>query len=501
MDQQTYTSLVHSLEVDATIHPGRFRGKVILLGSMAYLVLFGLLAALALLFWFAFEAARAADRAGSLIRLGLFALFMAPVFVVVLRMFFMRLPVPEGRVLLRADAPKLFGLIDKMRKQLKGPPIHHVLLDDEFNAAIFQRPRLGLFGGHTNYLILGLPYMLSMSPQEMAATVAHEYGHVCGNHGKVSAWIYRQRQTFTALYQQIGDGAGDNLVYGLLAGLLGKFMPYYSAHTFVLSRQNEYDADLTATELVGAKPNAAGLIRGELLGRWIDEEFWPTLLRQADTRDKPAFLPFSAMGTAFKAGYGQWATSETLARAWGEKSDLYDTHPALRERVEATGERCKLPACIDVSAAEALLGGRTRMLVDEFDQRWWQREKKEWRARFQYASRAQARLLELRRAPLDALKLQELQELAVLSAEFEQPDKVVLAHLLAQPGGPFPRAEYEYGCLLLAGRDDKGLGHLANAGAADARLRDKAARVGFSYLAKYGDERQAQQWCDRVVAG
>ncbi|MDR2112444.1 MAG: hypothetical protein LBQ62_04985, partial [Candidatus Accumulibacter sp.] len=155
MDQRQYFLLVKRLEVDATVSPGAYRSKVLLLSSAAYVVLFGMLLVIAALIYLGIRSAYMEQRMGALIRIGLFGLVMAPVFFVVLRMFFTRLAPPEGRPLTRAEAPKLFGVLDKMRKRLKGAPIHRVLIDDNFNAAIFQRPRWGLFGGHTNYLILG----------------------------------------------------------------------------------------------------------------------------------------------------------------------------------------------------------------------------------------------------------------------------------------------------------------------------------------------------------
>jgi Zn-dependent protease with chaperone function len=501
LDQHYYESLVKRLEVDATVDPGPFRRKVILISSTAYAVMFGVLGALAALLYFGITFSYARHSMVTLIKLGLFAVVMVPVFFVVLRMFFMRLPPPEGRFLQPHEAPKLFDVLRKMRKRLKGPQIHHVVIDDAYNAAIFQRPRWGLFGGHTNYLILGLPYMLSATPKEMLAVVGHEYGHLCGNHGKVTAWIYRQRRTFGALYNQIADSADDNWVHAGMASMLNKFMPYYNAHTFVLSRQNEYEADQTATELVGAAANASGLVRGALLAPWIGEEFWPTLYCQANNAAKPVFLPFNAMRTAFKASYATWATKERLDVAWSEKSDLHDTHPALRERIEAIGEAASLPACVEVTSAEALLGATARTIIDEFDRNWWEKEKPDWTARHQYVTRSKTRLQELNAQALDALKLADLQEHAMLSAEFSKPAaaKVVLEHLLRQPGGPFPLASYRYGCILLEENSDSGLDHLTSAASSDRSLIDAAARTGYAYLYEKHGEDRAQHWWDKIM--
>ena len=78
----------------------------------------------------------------------------------------------------RRSPPTLFAALDGMRQQLKGPRFHHVLLVGDLNAGVIQRPRLGVFGWPSNYLLLGLPLLEALSPQEALAVVAHEYGHL-----------------------------------------------------------------------------------------------------------------------------------------------------------------------------------------------------------------------------------------------------------------------------------------------------------------------------------
>lgn len=503
MDQRRYLQLVGQLEVDSTISPMAFRTKVMLLSFAAYFVLFGTLIGLAVLIYWGFSTAQASHSTFNMIRIGLFALVMLPVFFVVLSMFFMRLPPPTGRVISPDEAPRLFEAIEKMRAKLGGPPIHQVLIDQEYNAAISQLPKFGLFGGHTNYLMLGLPYLLGVPRKEMLATVAHEYGHLCSDHGKVGAWVYRQRRTFGALYEQVRDASEGNWVHAGMARMLDRFMPYYNAYTFVLSRQNEYEADRVASELVGAAVNVSGLVRDALLGRWIHEVFWPKLYKQADSSSHPLFKPFSGMRTAFKASHEQWATPENLAQAWREKSGLLDTHPALRDRVEATGEAPVLPACVEVSAAEALLGsGTTKRLIEEFDQNWWQAERSNWEARYRYVTRSQKRLSELSSVPLGDLPLSDLQEFALLKWEFDSASaaKPVLEFLLRKKLGPLPKAAFCYGRILLGEGNALGLDHLETAAANDSSLIGDVAHIGYDYLMQNRNEDGAAAWWEKIVS-
>ncbi|HEY8607876.1 MAG TPA: M48 family metalloprotease [Noviherbaspirillum sp.] len=502
MDRYVYEGMIGRLEAQSEHSPALFRTKVLLISGAAYIALFASLAAIVAIVYFGFTWARNANRA-SMFTIAIFGITMIPVFFTVLRMFFMRLPPPDGRRIVREEAPKLFDIIDKMRRKLKGPPIHHVLVDERFNAAVAQRARWGFFGGHTNYLILGLPYLLGVPPNEMLATVAHEYGHLCGNHGRLSAWIYRQRRTFRALHKKVDDERDSSWAHTLLAAALDRFMPYYNAYTFVLSRQNEYEADRTATQVAGAEANACGLVRDTLLGRWFDESFWPAIFKQAGAASRPAVMPYAAMRTAFKASYPEWADAQRLADAWREPSGLLDTHPALRDRVEATGQSPKLPGPVEVTAAEIMLGaGTARRLIQEFDEAWWATERKEWEAHNRHVVRSKQRLQELSVRPLQALALHDLQELALLKAEFESSTaaKPVFEHLLNQPGGPFPKAAYCYGRLLLDESDARGLAYLTKAAETDGSLIESAANAGYDYLLAEKGESAALAWWNKLMA-
>lgn len=64
-----------------------------------------------------------------------------------LRALWCRFDEPEGVVLQASDAPALFEALERIRRKIKGPPIHRVFLDADFNASIRQHPRFGLFGG------------------------------------------------------------------------------------------------------------------------------------------------------------------------------------------------------------------------------------------------------------------------------------------------------------------------------------------------------------------
>lgn len=498
MEDEKYEMLVWSLQGEALDSPGWFRARVLLISLSAYLILFGLLVVLLIGLLFMWAVAHA--------HLMFKVLFVSWVLVIVpivwlsFRMFFRSLPAPEGRELHEDDAPALFEMISELRARVQGAPIHHVLITNEFNAAIAQRPRFGFFGGYRNYLILGLPLLYAVTPEEILAVVAHEYGHLSGGHGKLSGWIYRQRATFSALYDHAKTRRESNFVNGILAGLLDWFAPYYHAYTFVLSRQDEYEADAMARDIAGAEAGASALIRIDLLSNWLDRRFWSKIYEQAARNPAPTFMPYVAMPKLLAVTMDEWATKERLQEAWKEESDIYDTHPCLRERVSALEQRARLPDVTKTCAADALLGPFALMLAKEFDQEWWAAEKQKWQSYHNRYARSTARIAELEQQPLPELSALDAQELALLLVEFRSlgAAKLVLQHLVGRPGERYPKPAYYYGRALLDEGDMRGLDYLEEAYRLSPALGNDCAKAGYEWLYKRRDAAAAERWLERL---
>lgn len=483
------------LKSKAAGSPGGFRGKALVASSAVHVLVLGVLLAVALLVYFGLQLVADISRIDSMLYIGLTGIALIAA-VAVLRLFFIPLEIPEGRAITRSEAPRLFETLDKMCKKLDGPAIDHVLITSDYNTAILPLRTRPIFGGYTNYLILGLPYMLGVPAKEMLSAIARDYGYLCGAHGRLATRVYRQNSTFIALNGQVERKSNAGRVDALFTSILRFFMKYYVANTAVFLRQSGLEADVASTRMFGAQIRANGLIRDALLGRWIKEEFWPKLMKQAESSPRPTFMPFAAMRTAFDASYDQWATRERLTEAWMENPAPHDIHPPLRDRVEALAQPGMLPARVKVTAAGALLEDATRPIVEEFDQEWWQNEKKNWDAKFHSAARSKSRMRDL-----SDFKMHDQEGLASLRAEFDSLEaaKPVLEDLLRQPGGPFPKAAYLYGRILLDENNDLGLEHLAIAADNDASLTEEAAHAGYFYLLKQQGEQAAQDWWERFA--
>lgn len=181
-------------------------------------------------------------------------IFVVPLCYVLIKSLWVRFAPPDGLRLKPEDAPELFREVERMRTALNCSPVHEVVLDGDFNAAMSQVPRFGIFGGYRNTLLLGAPLMRMASPEQFKSVIAHELGHLSHRHGTFGIWIYRVEATWERLAEQLSQGeAGGAALFRKFANW---FMPRLSAWSFAERRQAEYEADRAAVEMTSAR--AAG---------------------------------------------------------------------------------------------------------------------------------------------------------------------------------------------------------------------------------------------------
>jgi Zn-dependent protease with chaperone function len=490
MEAAEFDRLIERLERAAARHPGRYRLLVIAVAALGFgilavafsfaLVPVALLAAVALL-----TATKGIWVLLLLAKLGKLALLLVvPAWTMIKTSFsllFARFDAPQGRELKPQEAPQLFERLAELRRKMKGPPIHQVLLVDELNAAIVQHPRFGLLGWESNILILGLPLLQSLGEGEALAVVAHEYGHLSGYHGRLGGFIYRFRTAWARL-QQLSNHWTD---WGsrLIARLFSWYAPYFNACTFVLARQNEYIADRSSVEIAGRDNAARALMRSSIASQFAGEKFWPAITRRIPSEPEPPGDRSAYWDRMLRSELDAPTRARLLDQARQIQANHLNTHPALKDRLAAIG----VPVDDTASAAQELAPPTTsaasiwlapvlEQVASQFDAAWRESIAEKWRARHAELARRQQRLAELRLiTDPDAGQMWEIIE---IESEL-QPDANALPALqaLLERAPEHLPARFRRGALLLAGGDAAGIDDLefvmgrdANAGEAGCEL-------------------------------
>lgn len=310
---------------------------------------------------------------------------------------------PEGHRLTKQQAPALFKLISQVRRKVKGPRLDEVWLDDRFNASISQVPRFGLLGRPVNRLTIGLPLLMALDVPRLSAVLAHEYGHLRGNHGRFAAWIYRTRLSWSRMNERL---AGDESISGWLnTRFMNWYVPRFLARSFALARQDEYEADRISARLVGAATAGAALVEIDIKGSWMGEQFWRQHWQGATDHALPVG-PFKALRHLLLSPPEEGFAREALRRSLKELSNIDDTHPVLKERLGALKVPANLPGW-SAKGSLALLGAEAEAWVQRFDQAWCKDQAKAWKAQHQRQQALKQRV-EGWRARAESLGTEEL---------------------------------------------------------------------------------------------
>jgi Zn-dependent protease with chaperone function len=425
VDIDRFKSMVARLEQESAAAPRQYRVKVALLALLGFAILALVLATvgLGLIALVGIAGALAFTGGAALLLLLKFGkllfLLAIPLWFTLksaVQALFMRLPAPHGREITHEQAPALFAALDDMRSRLSGPRFHHVLVVNDMNAAVVQRPAFGLVGWPRNYLLLGLPLMECLAPDEAQAVIAHEYGHLAGSHGRFSAFIYRLSHTWGTVeaYMQHVHGWLAKLV----APLVRWYAPYFNAYTYVLARADEYNADAASVQLVGARSAAHALKRVNLAAPQYHEYLQATYRRAGDEPAPPPDL-LHAWASMARTGAEEANRLRWLDEALDREGEATDTHPPLRARLSALSPDpailASLPPAVDgPSASEAWFGTALPALRQELQDGWAADVSQGWAERHTATQAQRSRLRELRGMPeRDAEQELELLRLAM----------------------------------------------------------------------------------------
>jgi Zn-dependent protease with chaperone function len=491
-ERASLRSLVQRLEQEAAASPASYRRKLAALAFLGYAYIGAtvllLIGGAALILWMATSVSHA------MLLLGKLGWAFLVLIYVVVRAMWVRLDPPQGRPLTSAECPELFRLIESLRGKSGAPRVDQVLLTGDFNAAIVQHPRFGIFGGTRNYLILGLPLMQSLSQLEFQAVVAHEFGHLSGAHGRFGAWIYRLRTGWARLLSALQ--AHGHWGAALFTRFFNWYAPLFGAYSFVQARQQEYEADRMSVVAVGREATASALLRVNMQGEFLAETFWPAIFKRADADPAPTMSPFAILGPSFKLRDPTAAPDRSLAKALTQKTGYGDTHPCLADRLRAIAVEPYVPEVIQSSAAEALLGSTVDSLRYELDERWRSSVRQWWDKRHHYASESRARLASLgRKAETEPLSEDEIWDRARFSEEFGSSEAAML--LYTQILGRNPQhvgALWRRGQLLLARDDPQGIDQLWAAARIDRKLEQPACAAVVGFHRRHGREVEAREY-------
>ena len=240
----------------------------------------------------------------------------------------LRFPDP-GIALREQDQPELWRLVKSVAAAAEQPPPAELFLVGDVNAFVAERGgRLGL--GGSRIMGIGLPLLQVLTVPQLKSVVAHEFGHFHGGDTRLGPFIYRTR-----------DAIGRTITnFQRAQSLLHLPFTWYGNMflrvTHGISRAQELAADALSVRLVGREPVQTSLRRvnevAPLYEHYVQSEYLPVLNQRVRPPLAGGFQLFLASKSMRDV---QVKVGEEAMQA---KSNPYDTHPPLSERLAAAAE-------------------------------------------------------------------------------------------------------------------------------------------------------------------
>jgi Zn-dependent protease with chaperone function len=419
----------------------------------------------------------------------------------VLRSLWVRLDEPPGLRVAAAQAPELFAMIEHLRRRMRAPRFHRVLVDGQFNAAVVQVPRLGMFGWHRNYLLIGLPLMTALTRAQFEAVLAHEFGHLAGGHGRSANWIYRLRRSWHTLLAEMEQRShwGSFMVRPFFRWYVARF----DQVTFPLARLNEYQADGAARTQTSPDAAAQALTAVEVVALFLSERYWPAIYDRARDQADPVQGVYEGLTAELGSRLEPDQARALLDQALRRRTSRDDTHPSLKDRLAHLGQGAALALPAPGAAADTLLGTALPDIMRALQRSWGDSVGAQWRQWHEDAQADRQRLAELRTAVAGGdASLAQAQEAAFLDERVGAGPEAALGQLraLLRRHPDDAALSLAVGQRLVGRDDDAAIRHLEHAIALSDEAIAPAAELLRDLHARRGGTEDARRWGELLDA-
>lgn len=235
---------------------------------------------------------------------------------------------PPGPRLDEYTCPELFRMIREVASATGQSEPSEVYLLNEVNAWVTQRGGIMGFGSR-RVMGIGFPLLQGLSIEEVKAILAHEFGHYSSGDVALGPWIYKTR------------AAIGRAIAGVHESWLEAPFQWYGKLflkiTHSISRQQEFIADQIAAKVTSAAAAASALRQVTALSpafhAYVGQELVPVM--------RAGFLPPIASGFASylrEDRIADWVRRVVEHEEQEGTTDEFDTHPSLKERLDALGD-------------------------------------------------------------------------------------------------------------------------------------------------------------------
>lgn len=405
---------------------------------------------------------------------------------------------PDGMEVSERDLPELTGFIAELSAEIGGPKNYRILLTDDLNAAIVQYPRLGIFGWYQNYVILGVPLLMAASVEEIKGILAHEFGHLKETHGVLAAKIYRNRQVWIQIMDNLE--AKDHWGAFIFKRFFKWYLPKLDEYSYSMRKEHEFEADRDALKVVGKDAFGEALLKFEIYADRISNFFWKETFIKMQTSNEPVEGIFEKMACFIQMPIEVECQQKIIERELRAAADDRDTHPSISDRLKAAGYN---PAYFEMreSNADLLLGEKKHEILREMSTKWKEEITPFWEHKYDEFQALQVELRELEKAGED--NEVNLMRAAEILEEFDSEQEALGKYEKVLEINPYNlEALFSKGKILISNesRGDEGKKIIDKVMAMDNEYSYYGTRLVYEYLLRQGRKEESMAYYEKGMS-
>ena len=242
------------------------------------------------------------------------------------------------------EQPALWARVRELASVAGTEPPDEIRLDHKANASVTQDAALlGLVPG-ARRLFLGAPLLLVLSPAQLDAVLAHEFGHYSNHDTRLLPIVNRGRMSVLRAVEAAAGSARQGSAAATGRALPGRYLIYrlfksyaehYLAATQAMSRRQEFAADEISAQVAGPRVTIAALesMPGlQAAHRFYLEQCLAPGLNVGLAPEPPQII--AGFG-ALLSDLGPLAAADETAQRRTSAQAKFDSHPPLSERIAA----------------------------------------------------------------------------------------------------------------------------------------------------------------------
>jgi len=214
------------------------------------------------------------------------------------RMFVTR-PVPAvGFTMPESKIPRVYEVVQRLQTHFKRPVIQRIIISANYELDIIKTPFWMLPVWSTNTLVIGLPLLICLTPNQFEQMVARRIGQFSKQNNMITNWLYQLNgiwQQYSYIY-----GKQKNIESWFLKLFYKSYAALYKNLSVLAARKDELNADKYAMEMYFHE-EICEMITADALCRWyLENRFWPAIDKAYSVKNKETHQPYRKLTSVIR---------------------------------------------------------------------------------------------------------------------------------------------------------------------------------------------------------